>query len=91
MPMLVEYGFLYANCPPPTFDAGSKLPVCDDPYVRVLCCAGILVAVNVLWVLCMYGMWSAYLHAILLPFRLSFRSNWNVLHPPSSCARGCAF
>jgi hypothetical protein len=57
MLMLVDYGFLYAKCLSPVFDAGSDLLVCDDPCVRVLCCTGVLVAVNVLWVLCMYGMW----------------------------------
>jgi hypothetical protein len=91
MLMLVEYGFLYAKCLSPAFDAGFELLVHNDPCVRVLCCAGVLVALNVLWVLCMYGMWSAYSHAILLPFLHSFRSNWNVLRPPLSSACRCAF
>jgi hypothetical protein len=42
------------------YDVSSWLPVCDDPCVRILCYMGVLVVVNMLWILCMYGVQLAY-------------------------------
>jgi hypothetical protein len=42
------------------YDVSSRILVCDDPCVRILCYTGVLVVVNILWILCMYGVRSAY-------------------------------
>lgn len=49
------------KCQSLAYDIGSRLLVCDDPCIRILCYTGVLAAVNMLWILCMYGVRSTYL------------------------------
>ena len=48
------------KCQSLSYDIDSRLSVRDDPCVRILCYMGVLAAVSMLWILCMYSVQSAY-------------------------------
>lgn len=54
------------------YDTSSRLLVCDDPSLRILCCMGALVVANVLWISCGWHVVSAFVLPLYYPFSFLF-------------------
>ena len=60
------------KCQSLAYDTNFRISVCDDPWVRVLCCVGVLVAVNVLWIPCGWRKVSALVLSLYYLFAFLF-------------------
>ena len=79
------------KCQSLAYDAGFRLSVCDDPCVRVLCCVGVLVAVNVLWISCGWREVGALVLPLYRLFSFLFIQVGMCFVPPGPALVGACF
>ena len=79
------------KCQSLAYDTGSGLSVRDDPCVRVLCYVGVLVVVNVLWILCGWHEVGALVLPLYRLFAFLFIQARMCFVPPGPAPVGACF